>query len=412
MSTKSLVISRGILKKDKLSGCIALITGGGGGIGFETARSLIWLGATVIIAEIDKTKGKKAENELKKEFGENKAFFVHTDIGNEKSVKRLSRFVFRKFGKLDVLFNNATIAPMGAVHTVSIKNWDTSYNVNLRGPVLLVSCFLPDMLKRNSGIIVFVPSSGAAPYMGAYEVFKTSQVELCNTLTGELEGTGIITYSIGPGIVKTDTAHKAISEIANLYGKSIEEFYNMNKNVLISAEEAGAGFAASIASASMYNGLEISSIQALIDTGIQFQVQKPDINVVLTEDEKDSLLKLCQKINATFNEQVDGWYKRVVFEKQWILRDFKKYAGAAPETFIDELKSLESSLQNNALTVNDCDRLPYSRIYTYYRHQMDLLKSYEKNADKLKENISIMNKWISDIDEFKELYSQIINKVG
>jgi NAD(P)-dependent dehydrogenase (short-subunit alcohol dehydrogenase family) len=68
----------------------------------------------------------------------------------------------------------------------------------------LLEKLLPGMLKRKSGTVVFVPSSGAAPYMGAYEVFKTAQVELCNTLAGELEGTGVITFSIGPGIVKTD----------------------------------------------------------------------------------------------------------------------------------------------------------------------------------------------------------------
>ncbi len=144
-----------------------------------------------------------------------------------------------------MLINNATITPIGPVHQVGSKAWDRSYAVNIRGPVLLIEQLLPGMLKRKKGVIVFLPSSGAAPYMGAYEIFKTAQVELSNTLVAELESTGVITYSVGPGIVKTETAQKAIEVLAPLYGKSTSEFYLMNENYLLSSEEAGAGIAAS-----------------------------------------------------------------------------------------------------------------------------------------------------------------------
>jgi NAD(P)-dependent dehydrogenase (short-subunit alcohol dehydrogenase family) len=263
-----LVISKGSLKQGQLTGKTVLLTGGGGGIGLETARALIWLGAKVVIAEIDRKSGEAAEKALSAEFGAGKAFFIETDISNEKSVERLCRQAGQKVGCVDVIFNNATIAPIGAAHTVGVNKWDKSYGVNLRGPVLLLERLLPAMLIRKSGIIVFVPSSGAAPYMGAYEVFKTAQVELCNTLAGELESSGVLTFSIGPGIVKTDTASRAIEQIAPLHGKSVAEFFEMNKAVLISPEEAGAGFAAAVALAERYNGAETSSLQALADAGI------------------------------------------------------------------------------------------------------------------------------------------------
>lgn len=246
MPNNTLIISKGSLQKGQLKGKVALITGAGGGIGFEAARSLIWLGVKVVIGDIDKNKGKLAEKKLRSEFGANCCLFIHTDIGYERKVKKLSQKIHKKFGKLDILINNATIAPIGAVHKIGIEKWDLSYRTNLRGPVLLIQYFLPQMLEQKSGVLAFVPSSGAAPYMGAYEVFKTSQVELSNTLTGELEGTGVITYSISPGMVKTDTANKAITEIAPLYGKTVDEFYKMNEHVLLSVEEAGAGFAASV----------------------------------------------------------------------------------------------------------------------------------------------------------------------
>ena len=410
MSKDSLVISKGSLQKDQLAGMIALVTGAGGGIGFETARSLIWLGAKVVIADIDKEKGRLAEKKLVTEFGSNCSLFVHTDIGCERKVKRLFRKTYKVFGKLDIIINNATIAPIGAAHTVEIKKWDSSYRTNLRGPVLLLKYILPKMLERKFGILVFVPSSGAVPYMGAYEVFKTSQVELSNTLVGELEGTGVISYSIGPGIVKTDTAHKAIAEIAPLYGKSVEEIYKMNEQVLLTVEEAGAGFAASVANASIYNGVETSSIQALLDIGVPISDPKQDSKILLSDDEKSRVVVILSEILQTFSEQMDGWKSRSIFERQWILRDFKKYTGAAPEYFADRLKEFERRIQTNELTESDFEELPVQKLSLYYKHQIDLLKGYEKNPDKVKENSSIMIDWINTIDKFIELRVKIVNQ--
>jgi NAD(P)-dependent dehydrogenase (short-subunit alcohol dehydrogenase family) len=404
----ALVISKGSLQKDQLSGKIALITGAGGGIGFEAARSLIWLGTKVIIVDIDKNKGKTAEAKLNKEFGPNSSMFIGADIGNERQVKSLAKKVHKSYGHVDIIFNNATVAPIGAVHKVGIKKWDLSYRTNLRGPVLLLEYFLPKMLERNHGVIAFVPSSGAAPYMGAYEVFKTSQVELSNTLSGELEGTGVITYSIGPGIVKTDTAMKAISEIAPLYGKSEDEFYKMSEHVLLTVEEAGAGFAASVALANNYSGLETSSSQALTDIGVVFQDQNEDTNIIYQTDTNSSMLEVLHEIKKTFSEQVDGWKSRPVFERQWVLRDFKKYTGAAPEYFIDRLKEFDERAQSNELSKSAIKELPVDKIAIYYKHQIDLLRGYEKNPEKVKEYSELMENWIDSIERFKEIVREII----
>ena len=100
----------------------------------------------------------------------------------------------KKFGKIDVVLNNATVFPMGAVKDTAIESWDFSYRVNLRGPVALARKFLPAMIERKHGVFVCVSSSGAAPFMGAYEVFKTTQVELSNTISSEVDGTGVFAF--------------------------------------------------------------------------------------------------------------------------------------------------------------------------------------------------------------------------
>lgn len=401
MKTKELIISKGCLQEKQLLGNIALITGAGGGIGYETARSLIWLGVKVIIAEIDKDKGKNAEIELNREFGDGNALFIHTDIGDEKSVKRLVKKVYKNFNKLDIIINNATIAAIGAINEVGIEKWDLSYRTNLRGPVLLLTHFLPEMRKRDSGIIVFIPSSGAAPFMGAYEVFKTSQVELANTLNAELEKTNIITYSIGPGLVKTETANKTIEKLAPLYKKSVEEFYEMSKKMILSVEEAGAGFAGSIALAPKYEGLEIGSIQVLMDMGISIS-EKESTYIKLSEEEKKYILELLKDISKTFNEQVEGWLNKSIFEKQWIIRDFKKHTGSNTEYFINRLKEIENLINIDRITKNNNIKMDIEKLSSYYKHQIDLMKGYEKDPDKVIEYTNVLLEWIEKIDKFKD----------
>jgi len=137
---------------------------------------------------IDEKNGKAAEENINIEFGAGKTLFVKTDISNEKDIDKLAEAATKKYGKVDIILNNANVFPMGAVKDTPVEKWDFSYRVNLRGPVVLARKFLPDMLGRKHGVFVCVSSSGAAPFMGTYEVFKTAQVELSNTLSAEVEG--------------------------------------------------------------------------------------------------------------------------------------------------------------------------------------------------------------------------------
>src|SRR5512133_1515929 len=258
----SMIISKLGLKPDALQGETVIVTGAGGGIGYEAARALLWIGANVIIAEVDQQNGRKTEVTLEKEFGKDRVLFVHTDVGDEASVTNLYKLSILAFGKVDAVINNATIAVLGQVKDLPIEAWDKSYHVNLRGPVLMAKIFLPDMIKRNHGVFSCVSSTGTA-FLGGYETFKAAQVHLANTLDAELEGTNVIAYTIGPGLVPTETASKAVAQLAPQMGMSVEAFFEMNKGAVLSVEEAGAGFAASIFFAEKFRGQEISSIQAL-----------------------------------------------------------------------------------------------------------------------------------------------------
>src|SRR5512137_2284450 len=104
-----MIISQLGLKPDALQGETVLVTGAGGGIGYEAARALLWLGANVVIAEINEPNGKQAESHLATEFEPGRVLFIPTDVGDETSVQNLYAQSVRRFGKVDVVFNNATI---------------------------------------------------------------------------------------------------------------------------------------------------------------------------------------------------------------------------------------------------------------------------------------------------------------
>lgn len=367
--------------KNSLNAKTVLITGAGGGIGFETARLFAAMGARVIILEINKEKGKKAESSINSEFT-GQAEFYPIDLADEKSILEMKAFVLKKYGCPDIIFNNAAILHLGEIGQVSSQDWDHAYAVNFKAPVLITGCFLEEMKKRNSGTLVFVSSSGAVAYMGAYEIFKTAQVELSNTLSMELENTNIYSYTIGPGLVKTETAMKSIEVVAQSMNISLDEFYEMNKAHIISVEDAALGFALSVLKAEEYNGQELGSIQVL-----NALENKSEVSATCNFD-------LLLKIIKTFEEQYNGWKERNIFERQWVLRDFKKTVGKSADEVYTILNLLKGS--KGVLSAENIQLL--EKMIKYWEHQYDLLQGFEKNKAKLEENNKIIKGWISDIE--------------
>lgn len=395
----SLVISRIGLQRDALHGQTVIVTGAGGGIGYETARALLWLGANVVIAEINEHNGEKAASELSAEFGPDRVLFVRTDVGDEGSVQTLYTLAEKAFGKVDVVINNATIAVLGAVKDVAIEQWDASYRVNLRGPVLMAKTFLPGMIHRDNGVFVCVSSVGGA-FLGGYETFKAAQVHLANTLDAELEGTHVIAYTIGPGLVPTVTATNAVAEIAPLMGMSLDEFYKMNKNAMLSIEEAGAGFAASVVFAEKFRGQEISSMQALKAADIQYGGEDSESNTgKYAGDKLEQVQKALAVVHTTLKEQSEGWKSRSIFERQWVIRDFKKTASMPVEEWLSALETLKNDLSGSGVIKN---LPPFEKLAGYYNHMAELAKGYEKNPAKLEESLKFVYGWKDEMDRLIE----------
>jgi NAD(P)-dependent dehydrogenase (short-subunit alcohol dehydrogenase family) len=401
-----MIIDKSNIDKDSLKDEVAIITGAGRGIGYEAAKALVWLGAKVVIAEINEQNGMTSEESINKEFGAGKAFFVKTDIGNEKDIDQLSEAALKRFNKVDIVLNNATVFPMGAVKDTPVESWDFSYRVNLRGPVLLARKFLPSMTQHKHGVFVCVSSSGAAPFMGAYEVFKTAQVELANTISAEVESTGVYAFTIGPGISRTPGFLEGGSKVASYMGMSLDELFELNKNAQISPEAAGTGFAIAIALAKKYHGQETSSIQVLREAGIplteeeqsQTQEQKPNQKTQTAKPvENRSLIELHRVVMKTYIEQSEGWKKRNLFERQWVSRDFKKNTGMSTDEMLTTLKSLGDKIKIGSSTAEFNE--PLKRLAAYYEHQQEQLKGFEKDPNKLQQNLKVIDGWILDVKQ-------------
>jgi NAD(P)-dependent dehydrogenase (short-subunit alcohol dehydrogenase family) len=394
----SMVISQLGLKHDILRDETVIVTGAGGGIGFEAARALLWLGANVVIAEIKQQNGRNAEHTLEEEYGKERVLFVPTDVGDESSVKNLHNLSMVAFGKVDAVINNATIAVLGEVKDLPIEEWDRSYHVNLRGPVLMAKAFLPDMIKRNHGVFTCVSSTGTA-FLGGYETFKAAQVHLANTLDAELEGTNVSAYTIGPGLVPTETASKAIAKLAPQMGMSVEKFFEVNKGAVLSVEEAGAGFAVSIVFAEKFRGQEISSMEALKAADIHFGMADADEQPAeIHADKRQEAQALCEAVRVTLKEQSEDWKRRSLFERQWVLRDFRKTAGMPVEEWLETLRQLEANLQQGIVT-----RPPLEKLASYYDHLAELAKGYEKDPTKLEENLRHVYRWRHEVNELAKL---------
>jgi NAD(P)-dependent dehydrogenase (short-subunit alcohol dehydrogenase family) len=400
-----MVISRLGLAPESLLGETVIVTGAGGGIGYEAARALLWLGANVVIAEIDHQSGRQAERALEGEFGKQRVLFVRTDVGDEASVRNLYNLSILAFDKVDAVINNATIAVLGEVKDLPIEEWDRSYHVNLRGPVLLAKAFLPDMIKRSHGVFACVSSTGTA-FLGGYETFKAAQVHLASTLDAELEGTGVIAYTIGPGLVPTETASKAVAQLAPHMGLSVEQFFEMNRSAVLSVEEAGAGFAVSVLFAEKFRGQEISSMQALKAVDLNFGAESVERgSAELDAGKRDQAWRLCETVRVTLKEQSEDWKRRSLFERQWVLRDFQKTAGMPVEEWLETLRQLQENLQHGMIS-----HPPLERLAGYYEHLAELAKGYERDPAKLEENLRHVYRWRDEVNQLAGFISEKENE--
>jgi hypothetical protein len=193
--------------------------------------------------------------------------------------------------------------------------------------------------------------------------------------------------------------------LAPLYGKSMEEFYAMSKDVTLTPEEAGAGFAAAVALAERFRGQEISSFAALSAIGIA--VGTPAVRGTTDTLQWSEAEELAARALSDLEEQYRGWTEMVVFKRQWILRDFKKGAGMPVEQWLDALRSLHAALLGRDASRTASLTPPLDRLIAQYKHMLKMLTDYEKDPQKLSAGRKTIEGWIDDAEALQAMLSPL-----
>ena len=207
--------------KDK----IAVITGGGRGLGRVIALACAREGADLVLASrsVEALQETRAEVES---FGR-KALVVPTDIRHEDSVRNLAEQALARFGHIDILVNNTGITgPTAPLWEITPAEWEETFAVNVTGAYLCCRAFLPSMIEQRSGSILFISSmTGKRPLFGRtpYAAGKIALVGLARTLAWETGPYGIRVNVISPGPIEGERVERVIRNQAQAEGISEDE---------------------------------------------------------------------------------------------------------------------------------------------------------------------------------------------
>lgn len=184
--------------KDK----IAIITGGGSGIGLATARAFCQEGAKVILFGRRKEKIQKAADEL-----DGSAIAVQGDMTNNGDLDQLINETLHNFKGIDILVNNAGLFNGAPLHEISDSQWDEMMDINIRSVFQLTKRVLPVMMAQKNGSIIHISSILgliAVPQVAAYNVSKGALNQFNRSIAVEYGSYGIRSNSICPGLIETD----------------------------------------------------------------------------------------------------------------------------------------------------------------------------------------------------------------
>lgn len=196
----------------QLTGKLALVTASSGGIGLEIARSLAREGATVIINGRSAASVDQAIAELKKELPDADLKALAADNGTAEGTEA----TIAAFPEIDILVNNLGIYEAVGFFDETDESWQRLFEVNIMSGVRLARHYLPKMIAKNDGRIIFISSESGvnpAPEMAHYSATKTMQLSISRSLAELTKGTAVTVNVVLPGSTKTEGVTKFIADI-------------------------------------------------------------------------------------------------------------------------------------------------------------------------------------------------------
>jgi NAD(P)-dependent dehydrogenase (short-subunit alcohol dehydrogenase family) len=197
----------------KLVGKIALVTGGGGGIGRATSLAYAREGAKVAVVDINGTAAREVAEAIKADQGD--AIAIETDVSSSDQVAAMVEQVVAHFGRLDIAFNNAGVdIEHEPLAKTSEEIFDTLMSINVKGVWLCMKFEIQQMLKQGGGAIVNTSSIGGligAPRQPIYGATKHAVLGMTKAAAVEYGRKGIRINAVCPGIIRTEMTERAIA---------------------------------------------------------------------------------------------------------------------------------------------------------------------------------------------------------
>lgn len=194
-----------------LRGKVVLITGGSRGLGLVLARECAAEGARVVICARRANELEAARAELKSRGAE--VLAVPCDVTDRAQVSELMKIVSDRFGRVDVLVNNAGVIQVGPVEVMTLEDYEEAMKTHFWGPLHTIMAVLPQMRRRREGRIVNISSIGgkiSIPHLVPYSASKFALVGLSEGLRSELLKDGVVVTTVCPGLMRTGSPRNAL----------------------------------------------------------------------------------------------------------------------------------------------------------------------------------------------------------
>ena len=227
---------------------LALITGGGRGIGRAIALTFAREGAHIAVAARTLDQVNQVAAEIEQQY-QSQAVALVCDVSDPSSVQKMFAAVRENFGRdAEILVNNAGVAESATLANTTDELWHKHLSINLSGTFYCTRAALPAMLKNGWGRIINIASIAGktgAPYITAYAASKHGVMGLTRSLAVEVGASGVTVNAICPGYVETDMVSKALERIKTRTGRSEDEALDAMKkmspqNRLVTSEEVAA----------------------------------------------------------------------------------------------------------------------------------------------------------------------------
>jgi NAD(P)-dependent dehydrogenase (short-subunit alcohol dehydrogenase family) len=273
------------LKRGCLDGEVAVVTGGASNVGLGYARVLAWAGAKVVVADLNEIAGNETQRVINEENGADVCLFVKTDITSQEAVTNLKEQAFAKFGKVDLLLNNAMNMRLnGPVLTSPVSDLDSSYAISARGVMMCIQAFVPGMIERHHGVVTYSATQFHyhPPMIGGsiYTAGKAAATSVVMSLANEVKDTGVYVFCLTPaGVGRMDLSKLKLEDMPKHIADKVKSG-KMPKMTMpgfdggVPPEAGGAGMVYSILHAKELHGSGILINDALV--AMDFPFPKPE----------------------------------------------------------------------------------------------------------------------------------------